>query len=173
MSQGYSNDLAVIKSIKNGALKQNILLFPQNQMQPDGLWLMHENNKWFAVVFAQIISSNEIDKKTFEQNERSTDISLVYYKADGSGVNEAFQSMCESFHHLTDEAFRNNPTKLGGVLRIHVLLPSVVNTCSAEKPTVHSTQQEVKIHITKTNVQSLFPDSNTRQVLSQATHTIL
>jgi len=82
--------------------------------------------------------------------------------------------MCETFHQLTDEAFRNDPTKLGGVMRVHVLLPSVVKTCTAKMTiNVYKTQQVVTLHVTDNNVQSLFPDSNMRQVLSQATHTSL
>jgi len=167
---GFANDLQVIESIKNGSLKQNVLLLPENQMRPDMLWLHFQDNKWFAVVVSQKLYSSVIDEETFQQNESSTDLSLVYYKADGTEINKNFQSKCEQFHQITDEAFRSDPTKLGGVLRVHVLLPSVAKSCNVLDLAADT---QVTVHITKDNVQSLFPDLNFRQLLSLATKTVL
>jgi len=165
---GYNSDLEVISAIKNG--KENVLLLPQNQMRPDCLWLTYQNKKWYAVVIAQKIYTTPINSTLVQSAIRSTDLKLVYYTATGEDVLKQMESISERFHKLTDEAFRNNPKNLGGMLRVHIFLPTKTND-TGEGITIEKNQ--ICLFITKANVTSLFPESNVCQVLCQATETDL
>jgi len=163
----FTDDLEVIEAIKSGKL-ENVFLLPEKSMRPDGLWLHFQGGLWYAVVLGQKINSNIFLKQdtvaTFEDCNRSTNLRLVYYQIDGSEIN--VKDKHEIFHRLTDEAFRNDPSKLGGILRIHLLLPSVVSSCSTE---LKVDGKQVWLYITKENVSSLFPDDITLEALSLAT----
>jgi len=195
---GFPDDLEVIKAIKSGSLKEHVLLFPANLMGPDMLLLIYKDGVWFGCALGEKIYSTNITNEVFRQNNWVTDLSYVYMtnavkacieakkeqkpESQAQDENKEKQSMKEQnrmtkeqdqFHQITDEAFRNNPNNIGGILRLHVLLPSVVGTATNYLPPVNANSKEVNLYITKENVSSLFPESNVLKVLSEATNTKL
>jgi hypothetical protein len=153
---------------------KDVLLQPEKAMRPDGLLLFKRYLKkaanglvdesefleevpdgphivcWFAVTVASKVYSNALEEKTHTQNELSTEISKIYYKKDGTGVNSSFLEHQQHFCTLFP-AFR-------GTLQIHLEL-------AAGRGISFPDQAGLAIHINGANLATFISDTEARDAL--------
>src|SRR5699024_5292035 len=93
---GCKNDIDFVDKFNKGEIN-HCLLKPSDKMLPDGLLLIRENSKCFAIVLS-IKYSRNIKTKTFQQSLTSTDLEKVYCKVDGSKVIKGYAKVQKQFH---------------------------------------------------------------------------
>jgi len=186
---GLKDDIDYLQKCASGEM-EDMLLFPNNLMRPDGIMLVKrfvksnddkllhrselENGteyevRWFAIVLSSKIYSDKVPTDEFKSGITSTDLTKVYFTKDGAKPNPIASIALERFHAILDGAWSSNPDSCGGVLRIHVSLPRVPNPELFEPLTIFNTKNVV-VHITndKSNVSTLF-SKDSIEVLEYAT----
>ena len=78
----FSSDIDVIRDLVSGKVK-NILLKPQNEMGPDGLWIYVENNIIYFIVIA-IKFYTSYSSKAQTKNQLQSNLGHVYLDKHGN-----------------------------------------------------------------------------------------
>ena len=133
---------------------------PSNVLRPDGVLMLSQPPGHCAVTFGSALYTTKVSKAKEESQERSTQLALGYFLADGSSVNKRHKQDRESF----EASKLHEPA---GCLRIHFLLPRAaedVNLCqvahipSAGSKRKHTASAEdVVVNITSAHMPLLFP----------------
>jgi hypothetical protein len=130
------------------------ILSPSHGLRPDGVLMLTSLPKRYAFVFGSALYTNQVPTSKRESQERSTQLSLAYYRANGSGVNKNHQSDRTAFESKGLHA-------PAGCVRLHFLLPSTPE----QPPLCEVASSDVVINITSSTMQLLFPAADHKELL--------
>jgi hypothetical protein len=144
---------------------------PENEMHPDGIIPFNPNNKYYLIVFGIKCYSNIIGKLNYDENEKTTDLSKVYFTKKNKILQKNLTKYNQFHNHFNNDLKLNNPKEklnqkkifknIGGIIRI------IVNYPFAKKYTSHTEGIITNIYIDKDNIEKIIKNKNVLKIIEK------